>query len=217
MMTTDEDSTGFVEGLWGSESAEHVRLKNLATMILLSEGISQDKIREESREYGNPVDIVAEQDDGSLIMIECETEIGSPPPTRYNVSFNQNVFDNGHQVFALTPEGLFELADRGGYIFVPIDSVQTTLQKTGSRALGRWFASTYAIEEIPETREERRWSTTSDRSMKGPQAVRPEKVEDNHQRWRADGVKPDPEQPSIAEIAGWDKSRIFHRHSSRQS
>lgn len=198
-MPEDDGLDGYVEGKWGTESAEHVSLKNTAVLMLMSQGFRRDEIEEEKRVKENPIDIVAEREDGSLVMIECEKRISSPPPTRNEVSYDWEVYKEGHQAFALTFEGLFELVDRAGYVFVPTGAVQTAFQPSDENPLGRWFANSSSIEGILETPKMRRQSHVPSlgRDFSG-------KVDfaDEHSRWRANGVEPDSEQPSRAEIFG---------------
>lgn len=154
---TDDKEHGFVEGKWASEGLDHVRLKNIATLILLSEGFTLNEIREEVRVDQNPIDIVAEQDDGSLVMIECETRTSNPPPFARDVSYSSSLYKQGHQVLALTPDGLFELCDRREYAFVPCGTIQTSLQTGGEQRIGRWFENEYSTGEIPDVEDDWRW------------------------------------------------------------
>jgi len=189
---------GYVDGEWQAEGPEHIAMKNTAAMILMSLGFREDEITEERSLQDGPVDMAAEYEDGSLLLVECETKPRTAPPRENQVTFNKRDFDEGHQVFALIESGLYELVDRQARQFVPVKDIQTKLGAQEKQHVGRWVADGTEKAEIGDPADHVKWSNAHSRGWE----ITEDMIEDNHSRWRANGVEPQESQPSIWAVVG---------------
>jgi GH43 family beta-xylosidase len=188
---------GYVNGDWASEGPAHIALKNKAVMFLMSLGVDDSQIFEEEMIGQYPIDVVGYRRDNSMVMVECETKIDASPPTRGQVSYNVEQYHNGHQLFTLTPVGLHEVVDRQGLVFEPVEEWQTALSPTEERYIGRWVADGAEKAEIPDVDVALRWGRDSGVG----EGLSEKMIQDNNERWRANGVEPSAEQPTVYEMA----------------
>jgi len=183
---------GYVDALWQTEKSGHVALKNRAYMVLMSLGFSSEQIDEERYFGKKPVDMVGERDDGSLVMVECESYASNPPKTG-QVSYNGEQYRDGHQTLALTEDGLFELVGAELKHFVP-KNIQTAVSPANSERIGRWRANGIKKSELREWPDHRPQPDGVEQTYEGMYA-------DNHRRWKANGNEPLEEQPGLFEMA----------------
>lgn len=172
-----EETQPFYDGEGGNESVHHVRLKNTAVYWLLSQGFDHDQIQEEFAWDRYRLDIVAIQEDGTILNVEVERNETVQRLARRR----QSLLREGHQVFALTESGLFELRGRNGDAR-PID-VQLTLSEFDNPRYGRWFSNGRKADVLFTNDLNRRYGTdprdSANEDPRGP-------------RWAANGNnKPD--------------------------
>lgn len=164
-------SRPFLDGQSATETDQHMRMKNTAVFWLLSQGIDLDQIYHElSTGYGK-LDVAAVLDDGSMIAVECDRSTNT-------AGRRSSMLQDGHQVFSLTLDGLYELVGRWG-VKRAIDC-QLSLGPSNIPRYGRWFANGRDADAV-DVGEYGRWSFTgqNDTWFEDPRGP----------RWAANGEK----------------------------
>jgi hypothetical protein len=152
----------YLEGEWGSEKEDHVRLKNQAVMFLMSQGFKRDDITEECRKYGNPIDVYAEEGDIE-IGVECET---GKTKTSGAVSYTSDFLRTGHRYFLINPSGIYLMVGRGRvYDYHPVNQVQLQFGNAPKTPVGRWFSNGRSANSF-DVHPHLRWSSVNDRSRR---------------------------------------------------
>lgn len=168
----------FLDGEWPSEKAGHVWLKNMAVFFLMSQGFAAEDIVEERPYDGTHIDVAAELDDGTIVGVECETTEGAD--LRHNTPIK-----DGHKIYLLTPDGLYEGMGREGMYLQAVDW-QLSLAPTDGQRIGRWFADGRTPKEIPFHRHRRDDIAPFDEL----------RAHDDYDRWVANCKSKRSEQPS---------------------